>query len=135
MQVAQSRFGASSVLNIDVVGPCAEFILKKLLRDERVPEQLPTLSARVMEVATLLLWSSTSELVMAAEVWAHTSNSRLRCKGRLQQVFGKTQGGDSSNSRKTNIRMEPRTMQKMCSAVKTIFWVRLNSKPSLEQIV
>jgi hypothetical protein len=124
VQVAQNRYGASSDLNIDVVGPCADFVLKELLRDDNVPKRLPTLSARLMEIASLLLWSSTSELAMAAEIWARTSNTRLRCKGRLLKVFGKAPGGASGNCCKSNIRMEPDTMHKMCSAAKTIFWVR-----------
>jgi hypothetical protein len=83
------------VLNVDVVGACVEFVLKKLLRDEKVPERLPTLSARLMEITSLLLWSSSSELVMAAEAWSHSSNSRLQCKGRLFKIFGRSLSGAS----------------------------------------
>jgi hypothetical protein len=128
--MAQTRFGVSSVLDVEVVGACADYVLKKLLGDEKVPQRLPTLNARTMEITSLLLWSSPSELVMAAEVWAHSSNSRLRCKGRLLQIFGKSLSGASSNSRTTNVRMERGTMQQMCSAVKTIYWVSSNFSSS-----
>jgi hypothetical protein len=124
VQVAQTRFGASSVLNINVVGACANFVLKKLLQDDTMPERLPTLNARTMEVAALLLWSSSSELVMSAEVWAHSSGGRLHCKSRLTKIFGKRlPSGPCSNSRLTNVRMDSSTMQKLCTAVRTIYWV------------
>jgi hypothetical protein len=125
VQLAQSRFSVSSNLNIEVIGACAKYVLKKLLRDETAPDRLATLNARTMEAVALLLWSSSTELVMAVEVWTHCGSSRLRCQGRVLKIFGKSlPAGACANSRSTNVRLETATMQKLCSAVRTIFWVR-----------
>jgi hypothetical protein len=126
VQVAQSRFTASSELDCEIVGAVGNHILRKLLSDDLVPGRLPTLSARTLEVASLLLWTSVTELVMAAEVWAHCSNGRLLCKSRLKEVFlMKASEVSSPNLSNLNVRMQPSTMHQMCSAVKTVFWVRV----------
>jgi hypothetical protein len=91
-----------------------------------VPGRLPTLSARILEVASLLLWTSVTELVMTAEIWAHCGTGRLLCKSRLRKVFLKASEVTSSDSSKLNVRMQLSTMHQMCSAVKTVFWVRVH---------
>ena len=126
VQIAQSRFGVSSQLNIDVIDACANFVLGRVLRDETAPNRLPTLNTGMMEVAALLLWNSPAELVMTAHVWSQCSGGRLSCRRRLHKIHGHTLQSVNScpNSSSTNVRLDRSTLLKLCSAVKTIHWVR-----------
>jgi hypothetical protein len=126
VQIAQSRFGVSSKLNMDVIDACANFVLGKVLMDDTAPDRLPTLNARTMEVAALLLWNSPAELVMAAQVWSQCSGGRLSCRRRLHKIHGHTlqSANTCPRSSSTNVRLDRSTLLKLCSAVKTIYWVR-----------
>jgi hypothetical protein len=122
LQLVKTRFSANAFCNPEVVGACLGYLLKELLRDKELADRLPTLTARSMELVSLLLWSSVTEQVLVAQLWAQCSKDRLLNKPKLQQMYRNT-SEDGVSMHLDDVRMEKATMLKLCKAVTTIYWV------------